>query len=36
MEMHHSNTHLSLYGIGDAPAFMIKGDTPTFVMGDKM
>jgi hypothetical protein len=38
--MHHSNTHLSIYrmgdaptfmmgdGMGDAPAFMIKGDVP--------
>jgi hypothetical protein len=22
--------------MGDAPTFIIKGDTPTFVMGDRM
>jgi hypothetical protein len=34
--MCHSNIHLSIYGMGDASAFMIKGDVPTFVMGDGM
>jgi hypothetical protein len=34
METRHSNTRLSIYGMGDAPTFVIKGDTPTFVMGD--
>jgi hypothetical protein len=34
MEMHHSNDHLYIYGMGYAPAFMIKGDAPAFVMGD--
>jgi hypothetical protein len=43
MEMRNSNAHLSIYEIGDAPAFiikgdasafMIKGDTPAFMMGD--
>jgi hypothetical protein len=34
--MRHSNTHLSIYGMGDTSAFMIKGDAPTFVMGDGM
>jgi hypothetical protein len=24
METHHSNAHFSIYGMGDAPAFMIK------------
>jgi hypothetical protein len=28
METHHSNAHLSIYGMGDAPAFVIKGDVP--------
>jgi hypothetical protein len=27
MKTHHSNAHLSIYGMGDAPAF---------VMGDRM
>jgi hypothetical protein len=36
MEMRHSNTRLSVYRMGDASAFMIKGDTPAFVMGDGM
>jgi hypothetical protein len=35
-EARHSNAHLSIYGTRDAPAFMIKGDTPTFVMGNGM
>jgi hypothetical protein len=26
--MHHSNSRLSIYGMGDVPAFMIKGDAP--------
>jgi hypothetical protein len=41
MEMRHSNTHLSIYGMEDASAFMIKGDVPlathvslTCVIGD--
>jgi hypothetical protein len=28
METHHSNAHLSIYGMGDVSAFMIKGDMP--------
>jgi hypothetical protein len=36
MEMRHSNTRLSIYRMGDAPTFMIKGDMPTFMMGDGM
>jgi hypothetical protein len=36
MEMHLSNDHLYIYGMGYAPAFMIKGDAPAFVMGDRM
>jgi hypothetical protein len=36
METRHSNTHLSIYGMGDVPTFVIKGDAPTFVMGDGM
>jgi hypothetical protein len=36
MEMHHSNTYLSIYGMGDALAFMIKGDARAFMMGDGM
>jgi hypothetical protein len=31
--MHQSNAHLSIYGMGDVPAFMIKGDASAFVMG---
>jgi hypothetical protein len=36
MESHNSNAHLSIYGMGDAYAFMIKEDAPAFVMGDGM
>jgi hypothetical protein len=36
MKMLHSNACLSIYRMGDALAFMIKGDTPAFVMGDGM
>jgi hypothetical protein len=36
MEMHQSNARLSIYGMGDVPAFMIKGDVPTFVMEQRM
>jgi hypothetical protein len=36
METHHSNTRLSIYGMGDTFAFMIKGYMPTFVMEDGM
>jgi hypothetical protein len=36
METLYSNARLSIYRMGDTPAFMIKGDTPTFVMGDRM
>jgi hypothetical protein len=36
METRHCNTCLSIYGMGYAPAFVIKGDTPAFVMGDEM
>jgi hypothetical protein len=32
----NTNTHLSIYGIGDAAAFVIKGDTPAFVMRDRI
>jgi hypothetical protein len=32
--MHHFNAHLSIYRKGDAPAIMIKGGAPAFVMGD--
>jgi hypothetical protein len=35
-EMHHSNAHLSIYGMGDTSASMIKGDVPAFMMGDGM
>jgi hypothetical protein len=28
MEMRHSNARFSIYGKGDAPAFMIKEDAP--------
>jgi hypothetical protein len=28
METLHSNTHLSIYGMGDTPAFVKKGDAP--------
>jgi hypothetical protein len=28
METRHSNAHLFIYGMGDTPAFMIKGDAP--------
>jgi hypothetical protein len=36
MKTRHSNARLSIYGMRDAPAFVIKGDAPTFVMGDGM
>jgi hypothetical protein len=36
METRHCNTCLSIYGMGYAPVFVIKGDTPAFVMGDGM
>jgi hypothetical protein len=36
MEMRHSNARLSIYGMGDEPAFVIKGDATTFVVGDRM
>jgi hypothetical protein len=32
----HSNARLSIYRMEDTPAFVIKGDTPTFMMGDGM
>jgi hypothetical protein len=32
--MCHSNARLSIYGMGDAPAFVKKGNMPAFVMGD--
>jgi hypothetical protein len=35
-EARHSNAHLSIYGMREAPAFVIKGDTPTFVIGNGM
>jgi hypothetical protein len=28
MKMRHSNVHLSIYGMGDMSAFMIKGGAP--------
>jgi hypothetical protein len=31
-----SNARLSILGMGDAPAFMIKGDMHTFMMGEGM
>jgi hypothetical protein len=34
METRHSNTRLSIYEMGDVPAFMIKEDVPAFMMGD--
>jgi hypothetical protein len=30
MEMHHSNACLSIYGMGDMSAFVIKGDAPLY------
>jgi hypothetical protein len=36
METCHSNAHLSIYGMRDVPAFMIKGDVSTLVMGHGM
>jgi hypothetical protein len=36
METRHSNTHISIYGVGDALAFVIKGDASAFMMGDGM
>jgi hypothetical protein len=36
MEPCHSNAYISIYRMGDALAFMKKGDTPVFVMGDEM
>jgi hypothetical protein len=36
MKTCHSNTHLSIYKMGDTSAFMIKGDVTAFVMGDGM
>jgi hypothetical protein len=36
MEMHHSNARLYIYRMGDALAFVIKGGTFAFVMGDGM
>jgi hypothetical protein len=36
IEMRHSNAHLSIYRMGDVPAFMKKGDTSAFVLGDGM
>jgi hypothetical protein len=32
----YSNAHLSIYGMGDTPAFVIKGDARAFMMGDRM
>jgi hypothetical protein len=32
-ETGHSNTFLSIYGMGDAPAFVIKGDVPYILNG---
>jgi hypothetical protein len=36
MEMHCSNAHPSIYRMGDAHTFVIKGDTRAFLMGDGM
>jgi hypothetical protein len=36
METRHSNARLSIYGMGDMSAFIIKGHTPTFMMEDGM
>jgi hypothetical protein len=36
METCHSNTRLSIYRMGDAPAFVIIGDAPAFMMGKGM
>jgi hypothetical protein len=36
METHHSNTCLSIYGIEDVPAFVIKEGAPAFIMRDRM
>jgi hypothetical protein len=36
METRHSNTRLSIYGMGDTSAFVIKGDARAFMMGDRM
>jgi hypothetical protein len=36
MEVHCSNAHPSIYRMGDAHTFVIKGDTRAFVMGDGM
>jgi hypothetical protein len=36
MEMHHSNARLYIYRMGDALAFVIKGDAFAFVMGDAL
>jgi hypothetical protein len=35
-ETHHSITRLSIYGIGDAPTFVIKRGMHAFVMEDRM
>jgi hypothetical protein len=34
MDIRYSNAHLSIYKMGDVFAFVIKGDMPTFMMGD--
>jgi hypothetical protein len=36
MEKHYSNTRLSIYGMGDVSAFVIKGDASAFMMGNGM
>jgi hypothetical protein len=36
METHHSIARLSIYGIGDAPTFVIKRGMHAFVMEDRM
>jgi hypothetical protein len=35
-ETRHSNARLSIYRMRDVSAFMIKGDTPAFMMEDRM
>jgi hypothetical protein len=30
MEMRHSNAHLTIYGMGDVPAFVKKGDASLY------
>jgi hypothetical protein len=34
--MSHYNTCISIYEMGDTSTFVRKGDTPAFVMGDRI